>query len=97
MCPKLACASGRADACALERAADALHCANSNAKPRGYLAQTLGAAALASHLILPEMFEPVGRQRGIAHRRSNAAVAEIVLDGTGVLAVIGQLVAAAMP
>src|SRR6516164_9102146 len=51
---------------------------------------------LRSHLILPKMFEPVGRQRGVAHRQGNAAVAEIVLDGSGVLAVIGQLVSAAM-
>jgi hypothetical protein len=29
---------------ALERAADALHCANSNAKPRGYLAHAFCAA-----------------------------------------------------
>ena len=42
------------------------------------------------------MFEPIGRQRGVAHRGHNAAVAKVVLDGSGILAVIGKLVTAAM-
>ena len=81
---------------ALERAADPLHRAHGNAKPRGNLAHTLRVPRLASHLILPEMFEPIGRQRGVAHRGHNAAVAKVVLDSTGILAIISQLVAAAM-
>jgi hypothetical protein len=39
------------------------------------------------------MLEPTGRQRRIAHGGCNAAVAKVVLDGSGILAVIGQLVA----
>ena len=42
------------------------------------------------------MLEPTGRQRRIAHGGCNAAVPKVVLDSPGILAVIGQLVAAAM-
>jgi hypothetical protein len=43
------------------------------------------------------MFESVGCQRRVAYRRRNAAVTQVVLDCPGVLAVVGKLVAAAVP
>jgi hypothetical protein len=49
----------------------------------------------ADFSVLPEIPKPITRQRGIAHGRGNAAVAKIVLDSTGILAIISQLVAAA--
>jgi len=55
------------------------------------IADIANAPIVALELILPEMFEPVGRQRRIAHRRGNAAVAKVVLDSPRVLAVVGQL------
>ena len=78
-----------------ERAADALHCADGNAKPRGCARPRW--PRLASLLILPEIFEPIGRQRRIAHCGCNAAVAKVVPDSPRVLAIVGQLVAAAVP
>jgi hypothetical protein len=47
--------------------------------------------------VFPEALESIGRQRGVAHRRSDRAVAEVVLDCAGVLAVVCELVAAGMP
>jgi hypothetical protein len=58
--------------------------------------------ALANHfkqrfsLVLPKSLEPIRRQRGVAHRRGDRAVPQIMLDRSGVLTVVGQLVAAAV-
>jgi hypothetical protein len=46
--------------------------------------------------ILPKRFEPVRRQRRVAHRRGNGAMAKIMLNGSGIVAVVGELVAAGM-
>jgi len=57
------------------------------------------AAALASKgrgLVPPEVAEAMGRQGGVTHGRLNVAVAEIRLDGAGVVSVIGELVTAAV-
>ena len=51
-----------------------------------------GAAARRS--ILPEVLKPAGRKRRIALRRNNRSMAEITLDCSGVVAIIGKLVAA---
>jgi hypothetical protein len=46
--------------------------------------------------ILPEPLEPIRRQGRVTDGRCDRAVAEIVLNGAGVLAVVGELVAARM-
>src|SRR5262249_58802653 len=46
--------------------------------------------------IPPEVLEPVRRQLRIANRRHDRLMAQIVLDGPSVLAVIGELVTAGM-
>src|SRR6516164_6262524 len=48
-------------------------------------------------LILPEVFEPTGRQSRIPNRRHDRAVAEIGLDGASVVAVVGKLEPACVP
>jgi hypothetical protein len=52
----------------------------------------LGAAS-----VLPEPFEPIRRQLRVAHRRGDRAVPEVVLDRPRILAIVGELVSAAMP
>jgi hypothetical protein len=52
--------------------------------------------AFSRSSVLPKPFEPIRSQRRVAHRRGDGAVAQIMLDRSDVLAVIGQLVAAAM-
>src|SRR4030081_1681178 len=47
-------------------------------------------------LILPETLEAIRRQSGVAHRRGNRPVTEIMLDRASVLPVVGQLVPAAV-
>src|SRR5262245_55770979 len=47
--------------------------------------------------LVPKVFEPVGRQLGIAHGVLDVLVAEIVLQGSGVVPVVGKLIAARMP
>src|SRR5262245_20803516 len=39
----------------------------------------------------PKVLEPVGRHFGVAHRVLNVLVPEIVLQGPGVVAIIGEL------
>jgi len=46
--------------------------------------------------VLPEPLEPIRRQRDVAHRRGDRAMPEIVLDRSGILTVVGQLVPAAV-
>jgi hypothetical protein len=55
-----------------------------------------GSAPCRRVLVLPEASEAVIGQRGVADRRCDRPVAQIVLDCPRILAVIGQLVAAAM-
>src|SRR5260221_7754143 len=47
--------------------------------------------------IAPKIAESVGRKLGISHRVLNVLVAEIVLQGSGVVAIVGELEAARMP
>jgi hypothetical protein len=47
--------------------------------------------------VLPEVLDPIRRQRGVAHRADDRAVPQVVLDRPRVLAVVGELIAAAMP
>src|SRR5260370_23798658 len=49
--------------------------------------------SLAISLILPEIPEPVGRQRSVAHGRGNRPMPKIMLDRAGVLPIVGELVA----
>ena len=43
---------------------------------------------LPRSLVLPEVLEPIRCQRRVPYRRGDAAVAKVVLDGTGVVPVI---------
>src|SRR3954454_643233 len=47
--------------------------------------------------IFPEGFEALGGELGVAHRVLNVLVPEIMLQGSRVLAVVGQLIAARVP
>src|SRR3954468_20590321 len=47
--------------------------------------------------VLPEGFEAIGCELGVADRVLNVLVPEIMLQGSRILAVVGQLVAACMP
>ncbi len=47
--------------------------------------------------VLPEFLKLLGRQFGVPDRALNTAVAEIMLKGTGIEAVIGELEPAGMP
>jgi hypothetical protein len=40
---------------------------------------------------LPKPLEPIGRQLGVEHRVLDIAVPEVMLDGTGIVAVVGEL------
>jgi hypothetical protein len=53
-------------------------------------------AALRAKRAAKQRPKPIRRQSGIAHRRGNRAVAEIMLDRSGILTIVGQLVAAGM-
>src|SRR6266536_3268289 len=46
--------------------------------------------------IAPEVLEPIGRQLGVAYRTLHAPVAEIMLKGAGIDAVVGELEPAGM-
>ena len=48
-------------------------------------------------LISPEVAEPVGRKLGVADGVLDVPVAEIVLQGSGVVPIVGKLIAARMP
>jgi hypothetical protein len=50
-----------------------------------------------TYSILPEFLEAVGGEIGVAHGVLDIAMAQGVLDGAGVLAVVGELVAAGVP
>src|SRR5262245_23194512 len=50
-----------------------------------------------STLISPEVAEPVGRKLGVSDGVLDVLVAEIVLQGSGVVSVVGKFVAARMP
>jgi hypothetical protein len=59
---------------------------------------TFGMAAIAiAHLSSPEVPEPIRCQLGVAHRVLDVLVAEICLQRAGVVAGVGQGVAAAVP
>src|SRR6516165_5287867 len=55
------------------------------------------ACCRAHRLVLPEILEPIGRQRGVADGRHDRAVAEIGLDGASVITVVGELEPADVP
>src|SRR5262245_45569464 len=48
-------------------------------------------------LISPEVAEPVGRKLGVPDGVLDVLVAEIVLQGSGVMPIVGELIAARMP
>src|SRR5262245_54217256 len=48
-------------------------------------------------LISPEVAEPVRRKLGVSDRVLDVLVAEIVLQGSGIVPVVGKLIAARMP
>ena len=48
-------------------------------------------------LILPEVFEPVGRQGGVAHGMLNILMSQIILDGSGIMPLRREVIAARMP
>ena len=48
-------------------------------------------------LISPEVAEPVGRKLGVADGVLDVLVAEIVLQGSGIVPVVGKFIAACMP
>jgi hypothetical protein len=59
------------------------------------------ADRLAKHrgsckLLLPKPLEPIGRQVGVEHRVLDVAVPQIMLDGAGILTVVGELKPAGM-
>ena len=58
---------------------------------------TRGAGDGQSTLISPEVAEPVGRKLGVADGVLDVLVAEIVLQGSGIVPVVGKLIAARMP
>jgi hypothetical protein len=45
---------------------------------------------------LPKPLEAIGRQLGIKHRMLDVAVPQIMLDGAGVMAIVGELEPAGM-
>jgi hypothetical protein len=47
--------------------------------------------------LAPEVLEPIRRQLGVAHRVLDVLVAETVLQGSGIVPVVGELIAARMP
>ncbi len=53
--------------------------------------------ARGEELVSPKILEPIGRQRRIAHRGHDRAVAEIGLDSAGVVAVVRELEPTSMP
>ena len=50
-----------------------------------------------ANLISPEVAEPVGRKLGVTDGVLDVLVAEIVLQGSGIVPVVGKLIAARMP
>jgi hypothetical protein len=52
---------------------------------------------LFATLISPEVAEPVGRKLGVADGVLDVLVAEIMLQGSGIVPVVGKLIAARMP
>jgi hypothetical protein len=48
-------------------------------------------------LISPEVAEPVGRKLGVSDSVLDVLVAEIVLQGSSIVSVVGELIAARMP
>ena len=47
-------------------------------------------------LVFPEIFEPIRRQRRVAHRRLDGAMPEVSLDRAGILTICRQLEPAAV-
>jgi hypothetical protein len=58
---------------------------------------TRGAGDGQSTLISPEVAEPVGRKLGVADGVLDVLVAEVVLQGSGIVPVVGKFIAARMP
>ena len=50
-----------------------------------------------ANLIAPEVAEPVGRKLGVSDGVLDVLVAEIVLQGSGIVPVVGKFIAARMP
>jgi hypothetical protein len=64
------------------------------ARPRSFEMRRTGVGA---NLIAPEVAEPVGRKLGVSHGVLDVLVAEIMLQGTGIVPIVGKLIAARMP
>src|SRR5262245_16092851 len=47
-------------------------------------------------LILPEIFEPVGRHGGVAHRMLNILMSQLILDRSGIMPLRREVIAARM-
>ena len=56
----------------------------------------IGLSATAMHSVLPETFEPVRRQFRVPGRVLDIAMPEVMLDGSGILAIVGEFVACRM-
>lgn len=55
------------------------------------------APVRAASFVREEILEASGGQLGVAHRVGNVPVAQVVLDGAGVVAVVRQLEAGPVP
>ena len=64
-------------------------------RPRAAPAKSPGIYIHSS--ILPEILEPLGRELGVAHRMHDVLVAELVLQGARVAAVVRKFVAGRVP
>ena len=56
----------------------------------------IGLSAIAVRSVLPETFEPVRRQFRVPGRVLDIAMPEVMLDGSGILAIVGEFVARRM-
>ena len=55
------------------------------------LDRQIGQVRVPASSLLPKPLEPIGRQLGVEHRVLDIAVPEIMLDGTGIVTLIGEL------
>jgi hypothetical protein len=55
------------------------------------LDQQIGQVRIQASSLLPKPLEPIGRQLGIEHCVLYVAVAQVVLNGAGIVTIIGKL------
>src|SRR5262252_10782970 len=68
-----------------------------NGRVRGAATPAADATPVATNRLSPEVFEPVRGELGVAHRVLDVFVAEPRLQRPGVVAGVGERIAAAMP